>query len=247
MGRIILITGTNGRAVGNYPMKRLGCRESYPAPPFWLDLLSPSERLLDRVSNGLKLHPGVQRACLSRHREPSCEEFDDYLFIQSSLLEPSRTSVFIQRDIKMILNTEYLITIHKSRTSLHGLLSNSKVSGFARTGTLLLTLLDRSLDKVVDSFCSEEQVLLSLSTNHQPKKHPLWWRLRNFKAALFRDAILLQGILTTGVRFFDPDDKSLFDSIRTQNRLLRNIATRLLSRMYPPSEVQYAQTRKEIS
>jgi Mg2+ and Co2+ transporter CorA len=117
MGRIILISGVNGEAVENYPAKSLGRPESIPAPPFWLDLLSPSEHLLCRISNGLKLHPRVQRACLSRHREPSCEDFNDYLFIQTSLLEPSRTNLFIKRDIKIILSREYLIT--STRAGLH--------------------------------------------------------------------------------------------------------------------------------
>ncbi len=247
MGRIILITGTNGAAVEDYPAKSLGCPESYPAPPFWLDLLSPSERLLCRISNGLKLHPRVQRACLSRHREPTCEDFNDYLFIQTSLLDPSRTNLFIQRDIKIILSREHLITVHKSRTSLHCLLSSSKVSGFARTGTLLLTLLDNSLDKVVESFCYEEQMLLPLPTSQAPQNNLLWWRLRNFRAALFRDENLLQRIAIAGDRFFDPADKSLVDSIRTQNHLLSNVTTRLLSRMYHPFEVPFMQTHKKIS
>jgi hypothetical protein len=132
---------------------------------------------------------------------------------------------------------QHLITVHKSRTSLQCLLSSWKVPGFARTGTLLLTLLDSPLDKVVESFCYEEQMLLPLPTDHPPKKHPLSWRLRNFKAALFRDANLLQGITVAGDRFFDPDDKSFFDSIRAQIHLLSDMSTRLLSRMGPPVDV----------
>lgn len=247
MGKIILVTGENGRTVGSYPAKRLGCSEAYPAPPFWLDLLSPSERLLCRISNGLKLHPGVQRACLSRHREPSCEDFDDYLFIRTSLLEPSRTKIFIQRDIMIVLSREYLITVHKSRASLHCLLPSSKVSDFARTGTLLLTLLDSSIERVVESFCSEEQMHLSFSPDRGAQKNPLWWRLKNFKAALFRDVNLLHRISIAGDRFFDPDDKSLFDSITSQSRLLSDVTTRLLSRMCPPVEVPSVQLHKKIS
>jgi hypothetical protein len=247
MGRIILISGVNGEAVENYPAKSLGRPESIPAPPFWLDLLSPSEHLLCRISNGLKLHPRVQRACLSRHREPSCEDFNDYLFIQTSLLEPSRTNLFIKRDIKIILSREYLITVHKSRTSLPRLLPGSKASGFARTGTLFLTLLDSSIDRIVESFCSEEQLLLPLSTAHPSQKNTLWWRLRNFRAALFRDVNFLQEIAIAGDRFFCPDDKSLFDSIRAQTRLLSDVATRLLSRTCFPIEVSSMQTHERIS
>ena len=158
-----------------------------------------------------------------------------------------RANLFFQRDIKIILSREYLITVHKSRTSLHCLLSSSTVSGFSRTGTLLLTLLDSSIDKVVESFCYEEQTLLLLPTNQPPHKSPLWWRLRNFRAALFRDANFLQGIAIAGDRFFGRDDKRLFDSIGAQNQLLSNATTRLLSRMYPPVEVPYAQMQKKIS
>ena len=154
----------------------------YPASPFWLDLLSPSERLLCRISNGLKLHPRVQRACLSRHREPSCEDFDDYLFIQTSLLEPSRKNLFIQRDIKIILSREYLITLHKSRTPLYCSLSGSQVAELARTGALLLALFENSTAKLIRSFCSDEQHAVCLFKDvTQPTKNPLWWRLRNFR------------------------------------------------------------------
>jgi hypothetical protein len=247
MGKIILVTGGNGRAVENYPAKSLGRPESYPAPPFWLDILSPSKNHMWRISKALKFDREVVRACLSRHREPSCEDFNDYLFIQTSLLEPSRTNLFIQRDIKIILSKEYLITVHKSRTSLQCLLSSSKVSGFARTGTLFLTLLDSSIERVVESFGSEEQRNLPLSTDHPPQKNLLWWRLRSFKAALFRDVNLLHGIAIAGDRFFDPDDRSFFDSIRAQIHLLSDVTSRLLSRMCPPVEVPFMQMHKTIS
>ncbi len=201
-GRDHLVTGGSRRTVENYTAKSLACPDSYPAPPFWLALLSPSERLLCRISNAFKFDAWVMRACLSRHRQPSCEDFGDYLFIQTSLLEPSRKSLFIQRDIKILLSREYLITIHKSRTPLHCLLSSSHVSGFAHTGTLLLTLLDSSIDRIMESFCSEEQMHLSFSPGHAPQKNPLWWRLRNFRAALLRDVNLLHRIAVAGGRFF---------------------------------------------
>ena len=232
MEKIILVTRENGRAVENYPVKRLGRGESYPAQPYWLDLLSPSKNNMWLISKGLKLDRRVVRACLSRYRVPSCKDFDNCLFIQTSLLEPSKTKLFLQRDIKIILSREYLITVHKSGTSLHYLLSNSTVSGFAHTGTLLLTLLDSSIDKVVESFCYEAQMLLLLPTNYPPHKTPLWWRLRNFRAALFRDANFLQEIAIAGDRFFCRNDERLFDSIGEQNQLLSNATTRLLSCIY---------------
>jgi hypothetical protein len=39
------------------------------------------------------------------------------------------------------------------------------------------------------------------------------------------------------IGFFDPDDKSFFDSIRAQIHLLSDMSTRLLSRMGPPVDV----------
>jgi len=247
MGKILLVTGENGRAVDNYPAISLGCPEAYPAPPFWLDLFSPSENLLWRISKALKFDRQVVRACLSRHRKPSCEDFGSYLLIQISLLEPSRKHLFIQRDIKIILSREHLITVHKSRTLWQGLFSSSTVPGFARTGTLLLTLLDSSIDRVMESFCHEERRLLPVPADHPPQQNPLWWRLRNFKAALFRDVNLLQGIAIAGDRFFEPDDKSFFDSIAAQNHLLNHVTTRLLSRMFPHVEVPSVQLHKKFS
>lgn len=176
----------------------------------------------------------------SRHRQRSCEDFGDYLFIQTSLLEPSRKSLFIQRDIKILLSREYLITIHKSRSPLHCLLSSSHVSGFAHTGTLLLTLLDSSIDRIMESFCSEEQRIAGSRT---PKK-PLWWRLRNFRAPLLRDVNLLHGIAVAGGSFLV---RSFFESIRAQIHLLTDVTTRLLSRMGSPVEVPSMQMHKKIS
>lgn len=245
--KLILVTGGNRRPIENFRATSLACPESYPAAPFWLDLLCPSERLLARISNGLKLHPRVQRACLSRHREPSCEDLDDYLFIQTCLLEPSRKDLFIQRDIKIVLSNDYLITVHKSRTSLPCLLPGSKVSGFTRTGTLFLTLVDSSIDRVVESFGSEEQMLLPITKTYPPQKNPLWWRLRNLRAVLFRDVNLLQGIAAAGERFFDSDDEKFLSSITSQMRLLNDMATGLLSRMCPLSDVPSMQMLMKTS
>lgn len=246
MGRIILVTGGNQMAVENYSAKRLTCADPSPASPFWLDLLSPSKSLLCLISKRFKLDPRVQSACLSRHRVPNCEDFGDYLFIQTSLLEPSKRHIFIQRDIKVVLNREHLITVHKSRTPLAGLVSSSENAGVARTGSLLLTVVDRSIERVEELFCSEEQMHLLVPNKHQPQNSPLWWRLSNFKAALLRDANLYHKVAIAGDRFFDPEDKSLFDSIGTRNDILSNVTTRLLSRMFPHVEMPYVQTRETI-
>src|SRR6266536_1276518 len=248
MGRIILVTGRSRRTVESYTPRSLAYPESYPTSPFWLALLSPSERLLCRISSGLKFDPRVQRACLSRHRQPSCEDFGDYLFIQTSLLEPSRKNLFIQRDIKIILSREYLITLHKSRTPLHCPLSRSQVSGFTHSGPLLLTLFDDSIAKLIRSFCSgENSAAFPLRKHDEPRKTPLWWRLRNFRAALLRDANLLHGIAATGTRFFGPEDSSFFESIRAKIYLLCDVTNRLLSRMDPMVEVPNKQAHKKMS
>jgi hypothetical protein len=58
---------------------------------------------------------------------------------------------------------------------------------------------------------------------------------------------LLHGISIAGDRFFDPDDKSFFDSIASQIHLLSDVTTRLLSRMCSPVEVPRVQLHKKIS
>ena len=229
MGRIILVTGGNRRTVENYTPRSLAYLESYPTSPFWLALLSPSPRLLCRISSAFKFDPRVERACLSRHRQPSCEDFGDYLFIQTSLLEPSRKNLFIQRDIKIILSREYLITLHKSRTPLLCPLLGSQVSGFTHTGALLLALFENSTAKLIRSFCSARNIaVLPVQKCEQPTRNPLWWRLRNFRGALLRETRLLHGIAAAGDRFFSPDDRSLFESIRAKIYLLSDVTNRLL-------------------
>lgn len=247
MARIILVTSGKRRAVENYTAKTLARPESYPTAPFWLDLLSPSERVLCRIANALKFDPRVQRAWLSPPQVPGFEDFGDHLFIQTSLLEPSRKNFFIHRDIKILLSREYLITVHNARTPLHCLLSSSHVSGFAHTGTLLLSILDSSINRVMESFCSEEQMHFPFSPDHMPQKNPLWWRLRNFRAVLLRDVNLLHGIAVAGGRFFGPDDKSSFESIRARIHLLSDVTTRFLSRMGSPGRgADYADAQENL-
>jgi hypothetical protein len=248
MERIILVTAGNRRTVENYTAKSLACSASYPASPFWLALLSPSERLLCRISSAFKFDPRVQRACLSRHRQPSCEDFGDYLFIQTSLLEPSRKNLFIQQDIKIILSREYLITLHKSRTPLYGSLSGSQVAELTHTGALLLAIFENSTAKLIRSFCSARNLaVLPVQRCDQPTRNPLWWRLRNFRGALLRDARLLHGMVAAGDRFFGPDDKSFFESIRANIYLLSDVTNRLLLRMDPPAEVPLKRVHQKIS
>jgi hypothetical protein len=248
MGRIILVTGGGRRTAENYTPRSLAYPESHPPSPFWLDLLSPSERLLGRISKAFKFDPRIQRACLSRHRQPSCEDFGDYLFIQTSLLKPSRKNLFIQRDIKIILSRECLITLHRCGTPLHCSLSRSQVSELTCSGTLLLALFDDAMARLMRFFCSEQNsAVLPVPEYEQPTRNPLWWRLRNFKAALLRDANLLQGIAAAGDRFFSPDDRSFFESIRAKIYLLSDVTNRLLLRMDPPAEVPFKRVHKKIS
>jgi hypothetical protein len=225
------VTPGKARAGENYTAKSLVFPESYPASPFWLDLPSPSACLVHRISNAFKLDPWVLRACLSRHQEPSCDDFSDYLFVRTSLLEPSRKNLFIQRGIKIILSRKYLITFHKSRTPFHCSLSRSQVVQLTHATPLLLKLFEDSTTKLVRSFCSERSVALPVQEYQTPMKNPLWWRLRNFRATLVRDANLLHGVAATGLRFFGPDDRNIFESIRAKIYLLCDATNRLLSRL----------------
>jgi hypothetical protein len=248
MGRIILVTGGNRRTVENYKPRSLAYLESYPTSPFWLALLSPSPRLLCRISSAFKFDPRVERACLSRHRQPRCEDFGDYLFIETSLLEPSRKNLFIQREIKIILSREYLITLHKSRSPLLCPLLGSQVSGFTNTGALLLALFENSTAKLIRSFCSARNIaFLPVQKCEQPTRNPLWWRLRNFRGALLRETRLLHCIAAAGDRLFGPDDNSFFESIRAKLYLLSDVTNRLLLRMDPPAEVPLKRAHKKIS
>lgn len=248
MGRIILVTGGNRRAVKNYSPRSLAYLEPTPACPFWLDLLSPSEGLLSRISIPFKFHPRVLRACLTRHRQPSCGDFGHYLFIQTSLLEPSRKSLFVQRDVKIFLSIEYLITLHKRSTPLRCLLSSPQVSGFTRTGTLLLTLFDNSLCGLINSLCFEQDSAnLPVQKRGQPKKNPLWWRLRNLRAALLRNVNLLHEIAFVGARFFSPEDRSAFGSVKAKISFLCDIIDGLLSRTDPSINVTFGEGEKKIS
>ena len=247
MSRIILVTGGDKRSVGYIP-RSVAHLESHPENPFWLDFLSPSERLLYRLSIPFKLDPRAVRACLSRRRKPGCEDFGHCLFIQTSLLEPSRQGLFIQHDLRIFLVSRYLITIHNRSAPLRYLLSSSQLSGFTHTGTLLLILFDSLICGLMNSFCSEQNSTdLPVHKCDQPERNPLWWRLRNFRAALLREVNLLHEIAFVGGRFFNPEDRGTFGSVKAKICFLCDIIDGLLSRMDPPVAVTFDQGKEKVS
>jgi hypothetical protein len=246
MGRIILVTGGDKRSVG-YTPRSVAHHESHPDPPFWLDFLSPSERLLYRLSIPFKLDPRAVKASLSRHRKPGCEDFGHCLFIQTSLLEPSRQSLFIQHDLKIFLGSRYLITIHKRSTPLRCLLSSLQLSGFTQTGTLLLILFDNLICGLMHSLCSKQNNTdLPVHKCDQPERNPVWWRLMNFRAALLRDVNLLHEIAFVGGRFFNPDDRGTFGSVKAKICLLCDTIDGLLSGMDPSVNATFVGGEKKI-
>ncbi|MBI4490619.1 MAG: hypothetical protein HY694_16160 [Deltaproteobacteria bacterium] len=248
MGRIILVTGGNRRSFENYSPRSLAYLEPTPSSPFWLDLLSPSERFLHRLSIPLKFHPQALRACSSRHRKPGCEDFGHYLFIKASLLEPSKKNMFIQYDMKVFLSSEYLITIHERRGPLLRLLPAVQELGFDHTGSLLLAIFDESICRLIKSLSSEGDCEdVPTCKEGLLNKNPLWWRLRNFRAALLRQVNLVHELAFVGARFFNPDDRSTFGSIRAKICFLSDMITGLLSRMDPSLNVIFEQGEERTS
>lgn len=238
MGKIILVCGGDKRAVESYTPTSLVCPEPANAAPFWLDLASPSERLLHRISIPFKFDPRALKGCLSYHHAPSCEDFGDYVFITAFMLEPSKKKLFIQRDMKIFLSSDYLITIHKSTTPLYRLLSGFDGSTFTGTTALLLTLFDRSILTLIRSFPSQEigQNVLA-SAGGEPTRNPSWWRLRNFRTALSGYVHLLDDLAFVGARFFQPEDKSAVGSIALKICLLLDMVSGWLDRMDRPAEI----------
>ncbi len=246
MGRIILVTGGGKTSVGYIP-RSVAHLESHPETPFWLDFLSPSERLLYRLSIPFKLDPRAVRACLSRRVKPGCEDFGHCLFIQTSLLEPSRQSLFIQHDLKVFLGSRYLITIHERGTPLRYMLSSAQLSRFTQPGTLLLILFDNLVCGLMKSLCYEQNSTdLPVQKCDQPEKNPLWWRLRNFRAALLRHVNLLHEIAFVGGRFFSPDDRGTFGSVKAKICFLCDIIDGLLCGMDPSVNATFAEGEKKI-
>jgi hypothetical protein len=248
MGRIILVTGGDKKAITKYIPSSLAYTESSPALPFWLDILSPSERLLHRIAVSFKFDQRALRACLSFHRSTGCEDFGNYLFIKACLLEPSKKSLFIRHDMKVFLSSDYLITVHKRRGPLLRLLPAVQELGFDHTGSLLLAIFDESIGRLIKSLSSEgdcedvppcKEGLLN--------KNPLWWRLRNFRAALLRQVTLVHELAFVGGRFFNPDDRSTFGSIRAKICFLSDMITGLLCQMDPSANVTFDQGGEKIS
>ena len=238
MGKIILVSGGNKRAVENYTPRSLVCPEPASATPFWLDLLSPSERVLHRISIPFRFDPRALKACLSYHHAPSCDDFGDYVFITAFILEPSKKKLFIQRDMKIFLSSDYLITIHKSTTSLLRLVPGFDGSTFTGTTALLLTLFDRSSLTLIRSFPSQENGKNILANAEaQPSRDPSWWRLRNFRTALSGYVHLLDELAFVGARFFQPEDKSTVGSITLKICLLLDMISGWLDRMDRPAEI----------
>lgn len=238
MGRIILVCGGDKKVVQNYTSSSLTYLEAPPPSPFWLDLLSPTERLLHRISVPFRFHPQALKAGLSHCRAPGCEDFGHYLFIKTFLLEPSKKSLFIQADMKIFLSGQYLITIHRRNSPLHRLLLGSQGSEFTRTGRLLLKILDKSICTLIKSFPAEDDSdFVFTRGDSQPNRNPLWWRLRNFRAALLRHVKLLHELAFLGARFFDSEDINTLGSIKAKICFLSDITDGLLCRMDPSANV----------
>lgn len=237
MGKFILVCSGNKRAVKNYTPKSLVCPEPASATPFWLDLLSPSERVLRRISIPFRFDPQALKACLSYHHAPSCDDFGDYVFITAFILEPSKKKLFIQRDMKIFLSSDYLITIHKSRIPLQRLVPGFDGSGFTGTTALLLRLFDESILTLIRSFPAKENGKNVLANEDgEPSRNRSWWRLRNFRAALLRQVSLLDELEFVGERFFEPEDKSAVGSITIKICLLFDMISGWLDRMEPQAQ-----------
>jgi hypothetical protein len=229
MESIILVCGGDKKVVENYTPKSLKQLEPSPAAPFWLDLPCPSERLLRRISVPFRFDPRSLRACLSLHCSPGCEDFRNYLFIETSLLEPSDKSIFVRSDLKIFLSREYLVTIHGRRTPLCRLFPALRDSPFSRPGELLLRIFDESISALMKSPSPRvREQKYSARSGGQPNKDPLWWRLRNFRAALLGDFKIMHEMLFVGAWPFGPDDRALFNSIKAKISALCDMTAEVL-------------------
>lgn len=221
MGSICLVYGRSAKVDNNYAPRSLASFEPPSESPFWLDLLSPPEHLLHRISFLFRFHPRALKAYLSGYSSPSCEDFGDYLFIKTFVLEPSQKKLFIRADITIFLSSQYLITIHKSTVSLRHLLPGIRESGFNRTTALVLTLFDSSIGTLVKPLYGEDyRKNLLIKKDGQLNKSPLWWRLKNLKAALLHHEKLLHRLAFVGARFFNQEDNNSLSSILVKISLL---------------------------
>lgn len=238
MAKIILVCGGDKGAIESYTPRSLVCPEPASAVPFWLDLLSPSERLLHRISVALRFDPRALKACLSYQHASSCQDFGDYLFITAFMLEPSRKKLFIQRDMKIFLSSDYLITIHRSGAPLYRLLAGFDSGAFTGTTALLLRLFDESILTLIRSFPSQEHGKNFIANaDGEPTKNPSWWRLRNFRTALSGYVHLLDELAFVGERFFQPEDKSTVGSITLKICLLLDMISGWLDQMDLQAEI----------
>ena len=229
MESIVLVCGGGKKIVENYTPKSLKQLEPSPAAPVWLDLQRPSERLLRRIAVRFRFDPRSLKACLSLYRTPGCEDFGDYLFIETFLLEPSQKSLFIRSDLKMFLSKEYLITIRNRTTPLCRLFPNLGGSPFSRTAEILLRIFDESISALLKSLSpGYEGKSITLRGDGRPNKDPLWWRLRNFRAALLGDFKIMHEMLFVGAWPFGPEDKVLFNSIKAKISVLCDMTIEIL-------------------
>lgn len=245
MESIILVCGGGKKVVENYTPKSLKQLEPSPAAPFWLDFQCPSERLLRRISVPFRFDPRSLKACLSRHRRPDCKDFGDHLFIEAFLLEPSEKSFFVRSDLKIFLSKEYLITIHGRRTPLCRLFPNLRDSPFSRAAELLLRIFDESISALLKSLSPGcEGKSITLRGDGWPNKDQLWWRLRNFRAALLGDFKIMHEMLFVGAWPFGPEDKVLFNSIKAKISLLCDMTTGMLQQVNSPAFIQELKKEK---
>ncbi len=229
MERIILVTGGNREVITKGVTKSVAKVDSSAGSPFWLDLLSPSERVLNRLAVGFRFEAKALKSCLSWQRSTGCDDFGNHIFIAACLLEPSKRHLFIQSGVKIFLNNSYLITIHKRRRPIARLAASLQASAFHRTGTLLLAILDPFIGRLTKSVCGERNIQDFRAVLGKLNKSSLWWQLRNLEKALIRQSNLLEEIAFVGARFFDRRDMDTFRSLRAKHCFLSATARALLS------------------
>jgi hypothetical protein len=244
VGRIILVAGGNGKAATKYSAPSRANVELSGAP-FWIDLVSPSKRVLNRLAVGFKFDPKALRACVSLHRSIGCDDFRNYIFTKACLLEPSKRNLFVQSDLNIFLSSRYLITLHNRKSPILRSLTSVQESGFKRTGTLLLAIFNEFDCRLMNSFCFERSSESLLAAVGQRNKSLLWWQLRNFETALVSQFALLHEIAFVGARFFSPEDRANFGSLRAKLYFLFDTVRRLLSRVdMPTNDIHYTSKGK---
>jgi hypothetical protein len=92
-----------------------------------------------------------------------------------------------------------------------------------------------------------DQNSLPIRKDDQSSKNPLWWQLRNFRAALLRHIHLLHELAFVGAGFFNPEDRSAFGSVKAKICFICDIIDGLLSRVNPLVDVTFGEGEKKIS